>query len=710
MTLAFVIGALASPILAQERRSERVAAALTDAVYSIAFSPDSRTLAIARGSRDDYRVEIWDTQTGTLRRSIRGFDGTVSSVSFAADSRTLVTGSSGIHIEKVAAKPTSSDGKHFTELKWWDTETGDLKQRLELPDEDIVGVTAIHSPDGLLLATVENRAVSHFMYESGGPFGLFSPTFSTPTRRMDFYDASLKLLDAKTGEVRLKLKDGFLPLYDVVTRFSTRRRSPPLVFSPDGQLVAAWNSREIRIWRTATGDEVHKLKSFKGRLSAATFSPDGQTIAAAITKYSIKNDRMDFNSEIRTWDLATGAAKQVLPLSTPSVFSIAFALSGQQVLIGGMEPGDNRWFATMEIADLQTGTLGTLMAKDEGKSSSIVLSPNGAMVAFQTDTTTVRLVNTFDWKIRYTCDESSDAGPNAPVSRRFLLSVKSVGAIGFAADGKTLTGEIEQGGIKFWDVRTGEVKRVLAEQDDTGSMVSISTYGSNLAEVSSDETVRVWSTERGEHWSASEGAEVATIALSGDGEWLAVAYPHRIAIFDNKLRKRVRTIEDIQGKVTSLALSGDGQTLASVTEQGLLNLYDTRTATLTQSISTGPGISVLRFGPGERLVAAGGKDGRVDLWDTQSGSLVFEVKKHSAIVNALSFSPDGRLLASGSDDRTAIIWEIGNGKSRRTFKGHDVTVSSLAFSPDGNRLAAGSGNASVVLWDVLTGKLDRVLK
>jgi WD40 repeat protein len=79
-------------------------------------------------------------------------------------------------------------------------------------------------------------------------------------------------------------------------------------------------------------------------------------------------------------------------------------------------------------------------------------------------------------------------------------------------------------------------------------------------------------------------------------------------------------------------------------------------------------------------------------------------------VNAIAFSPGGNLMATGGDDRTVIIWEAASGKARRTLKGHDLAVTSLAFSPDATLLACGSGNASVVLWDVRRGELNRVLK
>ncbi len=62
---------------AQTRRPPRIVTGLTDVIYAVRFSPDSQTLAIARGSRDEYRVELWDTATGNLRHTIKGFDGAI---------------------------------------------------------------------------------------------------------------------------------------------------------------------------------------------------------------------------------------------------------------------------------------------------------------------------------------------------------------------------------------------------------------------------------------------------------------------------------------------------------------------------------------------------------------------------------------------------------------------------------------------------------
>ena len=121
---------------------------LTHVVNAMKFSPDGRLLAIARGV-DDNRVELWDTETGTLQRTIRGFDGRIGSVSFSPDGRTLLTGSRGFHLNKIAEKkPSWLNRRGFAELKWWDAQTGEFKQRVEIGGGDLFReVAATYSPD-----------------------------------------------------------------------------------------------------------------------------------------------------------------------------------------------------------------------------------------------------------------------------------------------------------------------------------------------------------------------------------------------------------------------------------------------------------------------------------------------------------------------------------------------------------------------------------
>jgi len=720
---ALIVTALAfgSNQFAQRRQPTSVVTELTDVVNAIQFSPDGRTLAIARGSRAENRVELWDIETGKLRRTIKGFDGTIWSVSFSPDGHTLVTGSGGMHQEKVAQKPLSKSGRPFTELKWWDPQTGDLKQRLELPDEELISVAALHSPDGRLLAAVENRlSLRGSVFDSSGPFGNEPLPRQLRMLPSAMFDSDLRLLDATTGEVRLKLKDGFasysMPAFSGLSRSEfysavfAHRDFGPITFSPDGRVVAAWNADEIRLWNAPTGAEVLKLKKFKGRMTAVAFSPDSRLVAGAIVNYSIKDHRPDVKSEIRIWEVETGAARQVIPLRTQSVTNLIFANNGQQLLVSGLEREEDHSVATMELADLQSGSLGKLLTKDKSTTSTIAMSPDGQTMAFQTDASTVKLLETRSWRTKFTLGADNEASSNSASLRRFLVTVNSTFAVAFLADAKTVAGEIENGGIKLWDSRTGEVKKALATEAETGSIAAISANGHAIADVAPDESVRLWDTATGEHKTIpARNSKVSAVALSGDAKVLAIAYANAIVLTDADDLKTPHAIEDVSA-LSALALSTDGKMLAASSSDGAVKVWNAQDGSLKQNLAAAGEVTALQFGSHDQFLAVGLKDGSVSVWNVANGQPVFEARKHNAAVNAIAFSADGVLMATGGDDRTAVVWEVASHKVRRTLKGHDLAITSLAFSPDAGTLAVGSGNASVVLWQLEKGRLDRVLK
>jgi WD40 repeat protein len=692
------------------------------AVIDLQFSPDGRTLAIARGWRDEPRVELWDVPEGTLRQTIKGFDGPVWSISFSPDGRTLVTASGGLHPEKVAQKPTHRSGKSFTELKWWDVKTGDFKQRREFTDEDLVRIVAAYSPDGQALATVENRMDTTLAsFDMGGTAASPMPEsrLGMPgVYRAAMSESRVELLDAATGDVRLKLKNKFAspqrPYFprrgDLPPIAPTQLINPP-IFSPDGKMIAAWNFSDIKLWSSTTGDELLKLKDLKGTVSSVAFSPDNSLLAAVILKTTFK-DRypVEFKSEIRIWETATGSQLPAIPLSTNAVSSLLFAGNGQQFLVGGLVMDGDHRYASMELVDLKSGSLGRLRGKDESNGTSIRVSPGGDLMAFQTDASTVKLLSTRDWRTLCTLGMGTESGSDSALVRRFLVSVKSVQAVAFLGDGKSVAGEIEGGGIKVWDPRTGELKKTIGREAETGSIAAIAAGGNAVAEIGADEQVRLWSLETGEPQTVLPAqSRASALALSADGTILAASLGKNISLTDARDLKTQHRIAEV-GEITVLGLSIDGKLLAAATSEGVVAIWDAQHAQSKTKITAHGPVTSLQFGAQDRLLAVGSKDGTVAVWNAETGQMIFEGRKHSSAVNAIAFSPEGKLLATGSDDRKAIIWEVAGGRARHTLSGHDLAVTSIAFSPDASTLAVGTGNASVVLWQVEKGKLDRVLK
>ncbi|WP_272118316.1 MULTISPECIES: WD40 repeat domain-containing protein [Spirulina] len=63
----------------------------------------------------------------------------------------------------------------------------------------------------------------------------------------------------------------------------------------------------------------------------------------------------------------------------------------------------------------------------------------------------------------------------------------------------------------------------------------------------------------------------------------------------------------------------------------------------------------MAINPDGKIVASGGDDGRVKLWDVKNKTQTGELSGQNKPVMSVSFSPDGKLLASGSKDYTVKI-------------------------------------------------------
>jgi WD40 repeat protein len=71
---------------------------------------------------------------------------------------------------------------------------------------------------------------------------------------------------------------------------------------------------------------------------------------------------------------------------------------------------------------------------------------------------------------------------------------------------------------------------------------------------------------------------------------------------------------------------------------------------------------------------------------------------HPGPVHALAFSPDGELLASGGSEGILRLWQPPN--NSWWLKGHQESVLAIAFSPDGRYLATGAADRLIDIWTV----------
>ncbi len=271
---------------------------------SVAFSKDGSLLAA--GCRDN-RIRVWNLRSGALERTV-------------ADASTNLLAAGG-HFAKVAA-----DGK--VTVKSW--ETGDVMRQLAPPAPKPAGVVA--SPDGSLVAAssraydtgsenlvrVWDAAGRERFHSLAGVGGITRMVFSPDGSMLvaGSYDADVRVWDTRNGELKTKIEELTVSMFD-------------MVFSPDGrQFAAAGVDRIVYLWDAATWKLTRKLTGQPEMISALAFSPDGKRIVSG------GFDEMAFQNpaHVLVWDLASGKVLRTVK-SDSRVARVAFSPDGKLVAV-----------------------------------------------------------------------------------------------------------------------------------------------------------------------------------------------------------------------------------------------------------------------------------------------------------------------------------------------------------------------------------------
>jgi WD40 repeat protein len=493
-------------------------------VPALAFSPDSATLA----SGGDRTIRLWDVVTGQLRRSIKGHRDYVCALAFAPDGQMIASAGCdwARHRGRDAALRRLDPG-YESHFKIWNTATGDLQRTISTPGRLL---SLALSPDGKSLACGIGKEVR--LYDIAPRRGLeIGPSAGRVVTSHDLavtsvaftpdggaiisgsHDHTAKRTTWATGRMDWQTPGHFEQVNAVA-------------LSKDGALLATgssdgWFANQefradarclgpgaVRLWDARTGRLHSRLGDPAEQVMAVALSPDGRRVASGAG--SIRGSGI-----VHVWDTATGTQIWSTDDHTAEVLAIAYAPDGSSVATAAAD-------GLVKLRDPATGAAKQTLTGHAGGATSLAFSADGAMLACCNGHGTTHLWEVRSGRLLRTCETPGSQvvavanDPNHRLSTSLALS----------PDGGTLvtnaggTGSFFNEPVRFWNTKTGKLRREFADKGRGAHPVALSPDGSILA--AGGKTVKLWDLRTGNlirelfgHLKITE-----SITFSADGQLL----------------------------------------------------------------------------------------------------------------------------------------------------------------------------------------------
>ena len=223
---------------------------------------------------------------------------------------------------------------------------------------------------------------------------------------------------------------------------------------------------------------------------------------------------------------------------------------------------------------------------------------------------------------------------------------------------------------------------------------------------------------------------VYDIALSPEGEYLAVGTGIGLWWYECATMSAVDLWDTEQGAISTLTFSTDGKWLATAGYDGSVKVWDvSRRACITQierreknnRLTRQDRISRLAFSPNsQQLAVSGMNDYIVDIWHPETGEHLVKVNadhqvelwQYCGLVRPIAFSPDSQHIAclmphipntaTEPEAESISVWDVSNSECVASLAKYPPGVMwySFCFSPCGEFLvASGDVDDKLQIWD-----------
>ncbi len=278
-------------------------------------------------------------------------------------------------------------------------------------------------------------------------------------------------------------------------------------------------------------------------------------------------------------------------------------------------------------------------------------------------------------------------------------------SVSVAADAGVIAFEASPGHVQVRDLG-GETSPGYFRLDP-GVVTRLSADGRQMLTVTGDTVFRLWTLDRRESGLTPDPG-LSALARDSDGGTVALGYRggHVRILHVEELQEAAAVADSVdfighRGTVTSLALNAASGIIASGGADGVVRVWDAASVAPNPEFMrhpAGPVRAVEISADGRWIVSAAEYSARV--WSANDGELVGEIPVNGTAL-AVALSPDAELIAVG-DSAGNVFFGAPRGSEPLQSTRTQAAVRAVEFSPDATLFATGDDAGGLQLWDAGT--------